>query len=89
MTEKEYITQLENRCHDMAEPIITRLCKRAMREMNQLEASLVSSTDDYPPGFKFIDILSIELQDTALHPRTGTCSSLYRHNQKKSTHSLE
>ena len=63
MTENEYITQLENRCHSMAEHIITRLCKRAMREMNQLEATLIGSTDNYPPKFKFIDILSIELQD--------------------------
>ena len=63
MTENEYITQLENRCHSMAQDIITRLCKKAMREMNQLEATLIGSTDDYPPKFKFIDILSIELQD--------------------------
>ena len=63
MTESEYITQLENKCHSMAENIITRLCKRAMRGMNQLEATLVSSTDDYPKNFKFIDVLSIELQD--------------------------
>ena len=47
----------------MAENIITRLCKRAMREMNQLEATMAGSTDDYPKDFKFIDILSIELQD--------------------------
>jgi hypothetical protein len=63
MTEKEYITQLENRCHNMAQRIITRLCKRAMRGMNQLEATMAGSTDDYPKDFKFIDILSIELQD--------------------------
>ena len=63
MTEKEYITQLENRCHNMAQRIITRLCKRAMREMNLLEATMAGSTDDYPKDFKFIDILSIELQD--------------------------
>lgn len=63
MTENEYITQLENRCHSMAEDIITRLCKRAMRGMNQLEATLIGSTDNYPPKFKFIDILAIELQD--------------------------
>ena len=63
MTEKEYINQLENKCHRMAGYIITRLCKRAMREMNQLEATLAGSTDDYPSSFKFIDILSIELQD--------------------------
>ena len=63
MTESEYITPLENKCHRMAENIITRLCKRAMRGMNQLEATLVSSTDDYPKNFKFIDVLSIELQD--------------------------
>lgn len=62
MTESEYITQLESKCHNMAEHIITRLCKRAMRGMNQLEATLVSSTDGYPKNFKFIDILSIELQ---------------------------
>ena len=47
----------------MAEDIITRLCKRAMRGMNQLEATLIGSTDNYPPKFKFIDILAIELQD--------------------------
>ena len=63
MTENEYITQVENRCHSMAENIITRLCKRAMREMNQLEATMAGSTDDYPKDLKFIDILSIELQD--------------------------
>lgn len=63
MTENEYITQLEDRCHSMAEHIITRLCKKAMRGMNQLEATLVSSTDGYPKNFKFIDILSIELQN--------------------------
>lgn len=63
MTENEYITQLENRCHSMAAHIITRLCKKAMREMNQLEATLIGSTDNYPPKFKFIDILAIELQD--------------------------
>lgn len=63
MTEKEYITLVEDRCHSMAEGIITRLCKRAIREMNQLEATMAGSTDDYPKDFKFIDILSIELQD--------------------------
>lgn len=63
MTENEYITQLEGRCHSMSEDIITGLCKRAMREMNQLEASLIGSTDAYPNNFKFIDVLSIELQD--------------------------
>ena len=63
MTENEYITQLEDRCHSMANSIITRLCKKAMRGMNQLEATLAGSTDDYPSNFKFIDILSIELQD--------------------------
>lgn len=63
MTENEYITLVEDRCHSMAESIITRLCKRAIREMNQLEATMAGSTDDYPKDFKFIDILSIELQD--------------------------
>jgi hypothetical protein len=63
MTENEYITQLEDRCHSMAAHIITRLCKKAMCGMNQLEASLIGSTDAYPKNFKFIDILSIELQD--------------------------
>lgn len=47
----------------MAAHIITRLCKKAMREMNQLEASQIGSTDAYPNNFKFIDVLSIELQD--------------------------
>ena len=63
MTEKEFINHLENKCYKMAGHIITRLCKRAMREMNQLEATMAGSTDDYPSSFKFIDILSIELQD--------------------------
>jgi hypothetical protein len=31
--------------------------------MNQQEATLAGSTDDYPNNFTFYDILSIELQD--------------------------
>lgn len=65
MKDKDYfdfISELESDCDLLSQDIISRLCKRAIKVMNEQEANLASSTDDYPSSFSFFDILSIELQ---------------------------
>ena len=59
----DFICQFESECQSYANDIILRICKKAIRVMNQQEATLAGSTDDYPNNFTFYDILSIELQD--------------------------
>ena len=59
----DFICQFESECQSYAKDIILRICKKAIKVMNQQKATLAGSTDDYPNGFTFFDILSIELQD--------------------------
>lgn len=63
MKEIEINTTLDDKVISMAENIVTRLCKRAMRTMNEVGKDIVLTTDEYPKSFTFIDRLSIELQD--------------------------
>lgn len=62
MTEYQYIEDFTRNCKQLSDEIITRLCKRAIKNMNKIEATTAGSTDDYPVNFKFFDILCIELQ---------------------------
>ncbi len=57
-----FVYEFERDCEELSKDIISRLCKRAIKRMNQLDSYLAGSTDDYPASFSFFDILSIELQ---------------------------
>ncbi len=64
-----YETELESRldsiereCTHFADEVITTVCKRAIRQMNTWPRDTACVCDEYPSGFKFFDILSIELQ---------------------------
>jgi len=58
----DYIKAIESQCFEMSKDIINRLCKRAIKKMNKLDSYLAGSTDDYPSGFNFFDVLCIELE---------------------------
>lgn len=58
----DFVYEIERDCDTLAQPIISRLCKRAIKEMNKQGSYLAGSTDDYPKSFSFFDILSVELQ---------------------------
>ena len=66
MEEKDYIDfvyEIESDCNQLSQDIISRLCKRAIKEMSkQLPPHIVPIVDGYPAGFSFFDVLSIELQ---------------------------
>ena len=58
----DFIYEIENDCNTLSRDIISRLCKRAIKQMNKINSYNAGSTDDYPSSFTFFDILSIELQ---------------------------
>lgn len=59
---EDFINGIERDCEEMSRKILEQLCKRAIKKMNKLESYLAGSTDDYPSGFTFFDILSLELE---------------------------
>lgn len=59
---EDFINGIERDCEEMSRKILEQLCKRAIKKMNKLESYLAGSKDDYPPGFTFFDILSLELE---------------------------
>ncbi len=59
---EDFISGIERECEEMSRKILEQLCKRAIKNMNKLKSYLAGSTDDYPPGFTFFDILSIEME---------------------------
>lgn len=63
--ELKLILDFENECKNLAQPIIDKLCRRAMRSMNKKTAEYFGC-EDYPSTFSFIDILSIKIQDYSL-----------------------
>ena len=60
--EIDLILEFESECMEIAQPIINRLCKRAMHTMNKKTANYFDC-EDYPATFSFIDILSIKIQE--------------------------
>lgn len=58
----DFVYEIERDCDTLSQPIISRLCKRAIKVMNKKASYFAGSTDDYPQSFTFFDILSIELQ---------------------------
>lgn len=58
----DFIYDIERECETLSKDIVSRLCKRAIKNMNKLNSCLAGSTDDYPSSFTFFDVLSIELQ---------------------------
>lgn len=61
----DLILEFERECMDLAQPIIDRLCKRAVHTMNKKAANYFDC-GDYPATFSFIDILSIKMQENSL-----------------------
>ena len=59
---ESFINGMERDCEKMSTDILNKLCKRAIKGMNTLEAKLAGSTDDYPSDFRFFDILCVELE---------------------------
>lgn len=66
---QEEVKKLENfikgislECENMSDGILDRLCKRVIKNLNQLDPTMASSTDDYPRDFKFFDRLCVELE---------------------------
>lgn len=65
MDDKKYIDFIlgfERECNSLSEDIITRLCKRVIKQLNKKLPDPIGLTDDYPASFNFYDILSIEIQ---------------------------
>ena len=60
--DKEYIDEVIKECDEMSKDILSRLLKRAVKNMNKLDSYLAGSSDDYPSIFTFFDILTIELE---------------------------
>lgn len=60
MTAEELINSIERECYSLAQEIIDKVCRRAMREMNSRLGLIIS--DDYPNLFRFIDYLACEIQ---------------------------
>lgn len=58
----DFVYEIERDCDELSRDIVSRLCKRAIKQMNKVNSYLAGSTDDYPTSFTFFDILSIELQ---------------------------
>ena len=58
----DFVLEFEGRCSNFSDDIIEKICKKAIRKMNKVDAYLAGSTDDFPSSFNFFDILSIELQ---------------------------
>ncbi len=53
LTEDEkFIDEVISECDEMSKDILVRLCKRVIKNLNQLEPQLVTNTDNYPPLFK-------------------------------------
>lgn len=57
-----FINDINLECEKMSKDILKKLCLRAIKSMNQSEAILAASTDEYPKDFKFFDILCVELE---------------------------
>ena len=88
--ELDIIYEIERECNILSKDIFTRLCKRAIKEMNKLDPYLAGSTDDYPLSFSFFDILSVELQEKyyeEINPFLSDYvhSTLYREYEKLPT----
>ena len=65
MDKKEYldfILKIEKECNNLSEDIITRLCKRAIKRLNNKIPNGIGLSCDYPASFNTFDILSIEIQ---------------------------
>ena len=60
--DKEYIDEVIKECDEMSKDILSRMFRRAVKNMNKLDSYLAGSSDDYPSNFTFFDILTIELE---------------------------
>lgn len=71
----DFIEDLGDRCYHMADEIKTRICRKAIRTMNNWKDDMtiegytvhwkgkdIFCDDDYPNDFSFFDILSIQIQ---------------------------
>ncbi len=60
MEDREIIEKIEKECDKLSKTIIANAIKRIFRDLNKLEASMLS--ENYPENFGFVDVLSIESQ---------------------------
>ena len=56
----DFAYEVKDECEGLSKEIISRLCKRAIKEMNKQEYNLAGSSDDFPSNFTFFDVLSFE-----------------------------
>lgn len=80
----EFIYEFEQECERMSKDIISRLCKRVIKNMNKLDSYLAASSHDYPTSFSFFDILSIELQSKSyeeINPSLRDCVEGFLDNE--------
>ena len=63
MEAEEFIEEMQQSFSGMTDGIIHTVCSRAVRSMNKVDPTSISSTDGYPARFNFFDVLSIEFQD--------------------------
>lgn len=62
----KFICKFENKCQQISEGIIGKICKRVIKRLNKEMKDIpnvAGTTDDYPNNFNFCDILSVELQN--------------------------
>lgn len=60
MEDREIIEKIEKECSELSKTVIANAIKRIFRDLNKLEASMLS--ENYPKNFNFVDVLSIESQ---------------------------
>jgi hypothetical protein len=63
MTAEGYISVMETINRSLTDPIITKICRRAVRTMKSWDCTLVDSSEDWPECLNFFDVLSILMQD--------------------------
>ncbi len=61
---EDFIFGIERECNELSEQILTKMCNRAIKAMNELDPQLAASVDEYPSkfGLNYFDILCIEYE---------------------------
>ena len=58
---KDELYKIVDECEHLAQPIIDRMLKRAIKVLNSFGRDTLGLSEDYPKGFSAFDVLSIEL----------------------------
>lgn len=56
------VQEIQSGCQGLADEIITKICKRAIKTINLWARNYIGFGEDYPTKFTVFDVLSVELQ---------------------------